>query len=45
MRSKGYDDLFPTLLEKASSLVSQDLKEYIPERVPQMTVGEIPALK
>jgi hypothetical protein len=40
MRSKGYDDLFPSLLEKASFLVSQALKEHIPERLPQMTTGQ-----
>ena len=42
MRSKGYDDLFPSLLEKASSLVYQGLKEHLPERLPQMTVGKNP---
>ena len=36
MRSKGYDDLYPTLLTKASPLVFEGLKEHIPERLPQM---------
>ena len=42
MRSKGYDDLFPTLLKKASTLVFQGLKEHLPERLPQMTKGQHP---
>lgn len=41
MRSKGYDALFPALLEKASSLVFQGLKEHLPERPPQMTARKI----
>jgi hypothetical protein len=45
MRSRGYDELFPTLLGMASSLVFQALKEHIPERIPQMTVGKTPVLK
>lgn len=36
MRSKGYNDLFPTLLKEASFLVFQGLKEHIPERLPRM---------
>jgi HD-like signal output (HDOD) protein len=36
MRSKGYDELFPTLLEQASSVVFQALKAYFPERIPRM---------
>ncbi len=42
MRSKGYDVLFPSLLEKASSLVFRGLKEHLPERLPQMTMGQTP---
>ena len=45
MRSKGYDVLFPTLLEKASSLVFQALKEHIPERLPQMVNVQHPDQK
>lgn len=36
MRTKGYDELFPALLEQASSLVFQALKEHLPERIPRM---------
>lgn len=36
MRSKGYDELFPTLLEQASAVVFQALKAYVPERIPKM---------
>ena len=39
MRSQGYDELFPTLLEEASSLVSKGLKEHLSERPARMTTG------
>jgi len=36
MRLKGYDDLFPSLLEKVSPLVLEGLKAHIPERLSRM---------
>ena len=36
MRSKGYDELFPSLLEQASSIVFRALREHLPERIPRM---------
>jgi HD-like signal output (HDOD) protein len=41
MRSKGYDELFPTLLEQASSLVFKALKAYVPERTPRMKAMQL----
>jgi len=35
IRSKGYEEIFPDLLEQAASLVSRDLKQYLNERNSQ----------
>jgi len=36
MRSKGYQEIFPALLEQASSLVYRDLKKDLQEKVPHI---------
>ena len=41
MRSKGYDELFPSLLEEASSIVFQALKQHLPERIPRMKNAQL----
>ena len=36
LRSKGYQEIFPSLLEKAADLVANDLKAHLRQRAPEV---------
>jgi len=36
IRSKGYDEIFPSLLEQSADLIFNDLKAHLPERAPSI---------